>query len=246
MPVTITLGYAFGSGEQVTPEKFHRLVEEANVTGFDVSDLGAGVALPTYGPTRPTLARGLMHYDTTAGLEGLYFSFATPSNASILGWLCATPRRECYCWANSAVSQGTPVFIGKPHGVSNPGDGVGFEYKIFDGAILPHVWQYSAASGPDAAMFITMESTATNGYPVKCMWAGMVPDLLGSLNLMTPSDSGASTGSPLFVNYAGATAWRFGAPTPRNLVFGVQTQNNNSGLGSIIWGTGCAIEDLTV
>jgi hypothetical protein len=244
MPVSITLGYAFGSGEQVTPEKFHRLVEEANVTGFEVSDLGAGVALPTYGPTRPALARGLMHYDTTAGLEGLYFSFASASNASVLGWLAATPRRECYCWANSAVSAGTPVFIGKPHGVSDPGSGSGFEYRVFDGCIFPQVWSYSATSGPDAAMFITMES-ATNNMPVKCMWAGMVPDSLGTLNLISAAASSASIGSPLFVNYAGGHAWRFGQPSARNLVFGVNTQNNSTGLGSIIWGTGCAIEDLT-
>jgi len=245
MPPTITLGFQWQSGEQVTPTKFHRLVEEATVSGFVPSDLGAGVQLPSYGSTRPALARGLMHYDTTAGLEGLYFSFASASNASVLGWLCATPRRECYCWANSAVSQGTPLFLGKPHGVSNPGDGVGFEYKIFDGCLFPHVWQYSGASGPDAAMFVSMESV-TNSMPVKCMWAGMVPDLLGALNLFTPSASGGSAASPLFVDYSGGGAWKFGQPTPRNLVFGVQTQANNTGLGSVIWGTGCAIEDLTV
>jgi len=245
MPVTITLGYAFQSGEQLAPAKFHRLVEEATVTGFQPSDLGAGVALPTYGSTRPALARGLMHYDTTVGLEGLYFSFVTASNASLSGWLCATPRRECYCWANSGMSQGTAVFLGKPHGVSNPGDGVGFEYKIFDGCIFPHVWQYSGASGPDAAMFVSLESV-TNGMPVKCMWAGMVPDTLGSLNLFTPAASGGSAASPLFVDYASGGAWKFGQPTARNLVFGVQTLPNQTGVGSIIWGTGCAIEDLTV
>jgi hypothetical protein len=77
------------------------------------------------------------------------------------------------------------------------------------------------------------------------MWAGMVPDSLGTLNLISAAASSASIGSPLFVNYAGGHAWRFGQPSARNLVFGVNTQNNSTGLGSIIWGTGCAIEDLT-
>lgn len=228
----ISLGFSFRDGDRVSPESLHRLIDEATVSGFNAADLGISVgSVPSYGSTRPTLARGRIHYDTTAGLEGLYYAFLSASAASVSRWLCATPYRSCVCWAASAVSAYTPVFIGRPGVDGNA------EFVAFDGMMFPAVWQFSGASGPDAAHFITLES-AGNNSPVLCAWAGVVP----GVNL-TDTASGASTGSALLVDYAAPGAYKAGARPARSLQFGVFSQSST--VGAVLWGTGCAIEDIS-
>jgi hypothetical protein len=240
MPPTITLGFSYQDGDRVSPTSLHRLVEEATLSGFTAADFDLnGAGFFTYGTTRPTLARGAVHYDTTAGLEGLVYAFASASNASVLGWLYALPHRSCYCWANSAVSAGTPVFLGAPHNIA-----AGPEFTIFDGSFFPNCWQFSGASGPNACFLLTLES-ADNNRPVRCMWAGMVPQWLQTLNVFSGGASRASVGSPLFVDFSDPGAFKFGNPSARNLVLGVSLENNATGLGSVIWGTGAVAEDLS-
>jgi len=230
----ITLGQTYQQGDRVSPTNLNNLVDTATVTGFVPSDFGSSIAFPSYGPTRPGISLAALHYDTTAGMEGLVYAWKTPSNASLSSWLYAFPRRECFCWASSALSAGTPVFVGRPH----PN---GVEFNVYDGAIIPFVWQYSAGSGPDGAFFITLESVLAN-KPVKCMWSGLLPD---SLPLLRNAVSGASISSPLFVNYALPGEIRAGLPTSRNIIFGVNTLNSPTGLGGLLWGNGGVIEDLT-
>lgn len=240
MPPTITLGFSYHDGDRVSPDSLHRLVEEATISGISPGDLAlsAGTGFFTYGNTRPTLARGTVHYDTTAGLEGLVYSFFSASNGSVAGWLSALPHRSCYCWANSAVSAGTPVFAGNPGAAADP------DFTLFDGSFFPNVWQFSGASGPNASFFLTLESV-TNNRPVLCMWAGLVPQFLQTLNAFTPSASRASIAAPVFVDFTGGGAFKFGTPTARNFIFGVSLENNATGLGSVIWGTGPCAEDLS-
>lgn len=236
MPPTITLGRAFSNGEQLTPTKFNQLVDLATITGLVPADFDlSSLQFFTYGPTRPTLMRGAAHYDTTSGLEGMVFAFVSASSASVSTWLYATPRRESMCWASSAISAYTPVFVGKPNSISSSS-----EYTVFDGTLFTNVWQYSGASGPDSAQFVTVESTP-GGAPVKCAWAGMLPDAL----LLNGASSGASAGSPLFVDYTDPGAFKAGAPTPKQLIFGVNTRNVSSGAGSLLWGPGAAIENIS-
>lgn len=235
MPPVINLGRSFVQGEQVTPTKLNELVDTATVTGFNAADFNLqSVQFFTYGNTRPSLNRGAFHYDTTAGMEGVVVGFISASNASVRSWLYATPRREVMCFTHTAVSAYTPMFMGKPHNVTT------VEYITFDGCAFPQVWQYSTASGPDAALFVTLESAAASKF-VKCMWTGILPDAV----LLSGAVSQASVGSPLFVDYSNGGAFKAGRPTPRELVFGVNTLNGPSGAGGILWGFGCAIEDLT-
>ena len=217
----ITLGFSFVNGQKVSPTDLHRLVDEAAIGQFANSDFSGNVQYFTYGPTRPSLVRGAAHYDTTAGLEGMYFAFVSASNGSVSGWLCATPRRECYCWAATNVSAGMPVFLGRPHIF-----GEGRDYTIYDGMIFPTAWTYSGASGADAAYWITLESAGTD-QPVKCMWAGLLPS--GLLGISAPSDT-----NPLYVNVASSGQLASGAPTSRSVPIGI---------GSILWGSGAAIVD---
>lgn len=241
MPPVITLGFDYADGDRVSPTSLHRLVEETTITGIAPADLslGATSGFFTYGNTRPTLARGAVHYDTTAGLEGLVYAFASASNASVLGWLYALPHRSCYCWANSAVSAGTPVFLGRPEPATND-----TEFTLFDGSFFPNIWQYSGASGPNAGFFLTLESV-TNNRPVLCLWSGLIPQFLQTLTAFNGASSRASIGSPLFVDFTGGGGFKFGTPTARNFVFGVSLENSASGLGSVIWGAGPASEDLS-
>ena len=233
---TITLGFSFNDGDKVSPQSLHALVDQASIAGFALSDFGGSFTYMSYGSSRPTLARGAIHYDTTAGIEGLVYAFVSASNASVSGWLYATPRRECYCWTASAVSQGTPVFVGA-RGVASA------EYTVYDGIGFPLINQFSGASGPDAALFITMEAAAPNS-PVKCMWAGMVPSSV-PLNCFGGAASAASSGNPLFVDYADPGAFKFGNPTSRNFIFGVNTLNDPAGRGAVVWGNGPCIEDIS-
>jgi len=235
MPPIISLGRSFVQGEQLTPTKLNELVDTATVSGFALSDFDLGTLnFYTYGPVRPTLARGAVHYDTTTGAEGIVFAFLSASAASVSSWLYGTPRREIMCFTHTAVSAYTPMFMGKPHSVSTT------EYIIFDGCAFPQIWQYSASSGPDNALFVTLESAAASKF-VKCMWTGLLPDAV----LLSGSASQASVGSPLFVDYSAGGAFKADRPTPRELIFGVNTLNGTSGTGAILWGFGCAIEDLT-
>lgn len=220
MPVT-TLGFEFQDGQKVSPNDLHRLVDEATISGFVQADFSGSARAFTYGNSRPTLDRGVVHYDTTAGLEGLYFAFVSASHGSVSGWLCATPRRECYCWAATAVSAGLPVFLGRPHIF-----GEGREYTQYDGIQFPTAWVYTGASGADSGFWITLESV-TNDRPVKCMWAGLIPHSL--LGASTPSST-----NPLYINIAGSAQLASGAPSSRSVPIGI---------GSIIWGSGAAIVD---
>lgn len=231
----ITLGIELKNGTQIAPEDLENLVELASVSGIDATDFAAGVNGLTYSNTRPTLTHGKIHYDTTQGLEGLVYAFLSASNGSVAGWLYATPRRECYCWASSAVSAGTPVFVGVPGYTLNSAP----HYEVYDGCIFPKVYTYSGASGPNPAFFITME-TVEAAKPVKCMWAGLVPTSVVVLNGTT---SQASIASPFFVDYAQAHSVKFGNPLARGFVYGVNTLNNATGEGAVIWGGGPVIED---
>lgn len=231
----ITLGIELQNGQAISPDNLEDLVELATVSGLEPTDFTDGILGLTYGNTRPTLTRGRIHYDTTAGLEGLVYSFLSASNGSVTGWLYALPRRECYCWASSSVSAGTPVFIGNPQYVLN---GPPF-YTVFDGCVFPNVFTYSGASGPNPGFFITMETVEAN-KPVKCMWAGIVPT---SVVVLNGTDSRASIASPFFVDYAVAHSVKFGQPTKRGFVYGVNTLNNATGEGAVVWGTGPVLED---
>jgi hypothetical protein len=235
MAPVISLGRSFVSGEQLTPTKLNELVDTATISGFTAGDFNlASVQFFTYGNTRPSLSRGAVHYDTTAGLEGIIFGFLSASAGSVSSWLYGTPRREVMCFTHTACSAYTPMFMGKPNNVSTQ------EYIVFDGCAFPQVWQYSTSSGPDAALFVTLESAAASKF-VKCMWTGILPDAV----LLSGAASRASVGSPLFVDYSDGGAFKAGAPTKRELVFGVNTLNGTSGAGAILWGFGPAIEDLT-
>lgn len=235
MPPIVTLGRSFINGEQLTPTKLNELVDTATVSGFALNDFNLGsLQFYTYGNTRPSLSRGAIHYDTTAGMEGIVFAFLSASNGSVSAWLYGLPRRELMCFTHTAVSAFTPMFLGKPNNVSTQ------EGIIFDGCIFPQVWQYSTSSGPDAALFVTLESAAASKF-VKCMWTGVLPDAV----ILNGAASGASVGSPLFIDYSNGGAFKAGQPTPRELIFGVNTLNGPTGRGGILWGFGCAIEDLT-
>ena len=231
----ITLGIELKNGQQLSPEDLENLVETATVTGIEPTDFATGINGLTYGNTRPTLTRGKIHYDTTQGLEGLVYAFLTASNASVRGWLYATPRRECYCWASSAVSAGTPLFVGNPQYALN---GAPF-YTIYDGCVFPNVFCYSGASGPNPAFYIAMESAAASS-PIKCMWSGLVPT---SMQVINGTTSQASIASPVFVDYATPFGVKFGRPLARGFVYGVNTLNNQTGEGAVTWGGGPVIED---
>jgi len=225
----ITLGREFVDGDQLTPTNMNDLVDAATVTGFLPSDFNLGsVKFFSYGNTRPALTRGAAVFDTTAGLEGMYFAFVSASQGSVAGWLCATPRRELYCWAASAVSLGTPLFIGRPRTF-----GVGQEYTVFDGCIFPTVYQFTNPSGADAAHFIALESVQPNS-PVKCMWAGIIP---ASLPLLSGS---APPQALLYIdNTAPGRCQAAQTPSAKSIPIGVPL----SGGGAILWGTGGAIDD---
>lgn len=219
---TITLGFSFNNGDRVSPQALHSLVDDASVNNFTTNDFNLGsVQFLTYGSTRPSLVRGAIHYDTTTDLAGLYFAFVSASNGSVSGWLCSTPRRECYCWAASAVSLGTPLFVGTPGQFT-------VEYTVFDGCVFPNVWQFTGASGPDSAFYVALESVGP-GRPVKCVWAGLLQPSLPQLSAASPT-------APLYVDVSAPDSLKWGAPSTRSFPFGI---------GSLLWGNGAAIEDIS-
>ena len=232
----ITPGYLFFPGEQVSPQKLNDTVDLATLGGIPQSAFGTTTKFFSYGSTRPTLTLGAIHYDTTAGLEGLVYAFVSPSNASVSSWLYAMPRRECMCWTNSACSFGTPLFLGLPNHIA-----AGPEFKIYDGLSMPMVWMYSGASGADPALVVALESKTAAG-PIKCCWSGILPDLM----VLGGAGSGASAGSPLFVDYASGGGFKCGAPTPRSIVVGVNTLNGPTAAGAILWGNGPALLDEVI
>jgi len=67
MPPIISLGRSFVQGEQLTPTKLNELVDTATVSGFALSDFDLGTLnFYTYGPVRPTLARGAVQRGESA------------------------------------------------------------------------------------------------------------------------------------------------------------------------------------
>jgi len=238
MAITVTLANPLTDGETLTPAKLHNLIDGATLAGFTRGDFDQSSLFLGYGSSRPSVSNtGQLFYDTTPGLEGAYFGFASASNCSVCGWLCAMPRRECYVFCGTAASAGTPLFLG-----SGPGFSTGEFFTCYDGSFFPKAEPFTGASGPDAVMFLTLESSAGSG-PVKCMWAGLVPDTL-NLNLLNGAASAASVGASLFVDYAEPAQFKFGSPTSRNFIFGVNTLNNSTGAGALIWGAGPVIEDI--
>lgn len=232
MPPVITPGFSFTSGEKVTPGKLHDLVDTCTAGDIPRSEISLGdVTEPSYGTDRPTCAPPRIHYDTTPGLEGLYFAWSSGSNASVCGWLCAMPRRECYCWAASAASAYTPVYPRIPHDAA--GD-YRYGIKDYDGTIFPFVWPHPGGSGPHDNVFLTLESVDAD-KPVKCMWAGLVPDSVALLGL---SGSGASLGDYLYSSRASSAQWGIGPTsafpaTPR--VWGIATRDSSDGGGLLLW-----------
>lgn len=241
MPPVITLGFQFHTGDRVTPEALHRLVDDAVISSFSAAELDIDLSDPsrlpyTYGDTRPTGAVGRVHYDTTPGLEGLYYWWATASNASVAGWLCQFPRRECYLWSHSGVSAGTLVFLHRlsvssasaPFGHWNEGD------QVFDGSLFLNAWVHSAASGARPCAFLTLES-AGNNAPVKCMSMGLVPD---SILLKGYSASPVSAGDYLYTDFVTCSDPKSGPALPSyNYAYGLHTTNTQRGHGALFWGT---------
>lgn len=233
--MSISLGFSFVDGEQITPAKMHRLVDEAVITGLNASNIDTeGVIPPTYGTDRPSASAGRIHYDTTPGIEGLYFSFVSPSNASLASWLCAMPRRECLCYASSAVSAYTPVFHIRPAYL-----GYGVEWIEYDGSFIPKIWEYSSATGCQEGLYITLES-AQPSQIIRCMWAGLVPDDIALRGIS--ENSGCSIGNPLYIQRDGVNSdFHSGGPlAQRSWVYGVHTLNSPTGHGALIW-SGCPV-----
>jgi hypothetical protein len=168
---TITRGYNFQDGEQLTPGKMNDLVDLATITDVTLSDFGSALQAFNWGDADPGVSPGGIWYDTGAD-PGCKFAFVSPSNASISDWLYATPRREAIYWTESSVSLGTPMMLYR-RGFEEGGAG----FKVYDGALLPTVWEQAgsaSASELSPYLVIAMESVG-NGSPVKCAWAGLVP-----------------------------------------------------------------------
>lgn len=186
---TFSRGYTFQPDERLTPGKLNSLVSAGSLGSILSSELGPGLDSLFYGSADPGVTVPRIWYDTASGDEGLKYGFVSPSNASIAGWLYATPRREAYYWATSAVSLGTALFIGNPRSVESSA-----AIHLYDGVGLLRV---HAASGSSTAsesqpgLVVAMESVSAPG-PIKCAWAGIIPGWLFG--------SQASLGNPLFVD----------------------------------------------
>lgn len=240
MPVTVTLGFQFHSGDRVTPESLHRLVDESTLSGFSAAELGIDLSDParlpyTYGNTRPAGAVGRIHYDTTPGLEGLYYWWASASDASVAGWLCQFPRRECYLWSHSGVTAGALVFLHRlseshasaPFGHFNEAD------TVYDGTLFLNAWVHSGASGARHVAMLALES-ALPGRPVKCLSMGLVPD---SVLLKGYSASPVSTGDYLHTDFVTCSDPKSGRTLPaNNFAYGLHTCETVRGHGALFWG----------
>lgn len=235
-----TLGFRFNAGDRVTPGGLHALIDEATISGFALSDFDfTTFRYATYGDTRATLANGCVHYDTTPGLEGLYFGVRSPSSASLSGWLCAMPRRECWIYAGAAVAKGAPLFPTIPHSVSANAARC---WTNFDGLFLPIGYPYSGASGACEVMWLALEAGAAN-MPVKCMWAGLVPDSVPLVGLASSAVTNPA-GAPLLVRPAASSFFDAAtAPANQSFVFGTHTRPSPDGAGALIWSGVAALAD---
>lgn len=191
-----TRGNTFAADETVSPGNLNALVENATVTNISLSELGAAFKAIFYTDTDPGVTSARVWYDTTAGQAGLKYGFVSPSTASVAGWLYATPRREAYYWAATAVSVGSPLFVARADDVESE-----MAAHFFDGLALLKVYPAAgstAATETSPALVIATESV-TGGNPVKCAWAGLVP--------FNTADSNVSINSPLYVDNRAASVF---------------------------------------
>jgi hypothetical protein len=234
---TITRGYSFVDGEQVSPSKLNQLVNGAVLSGVEASELDDGLMPYFYSDSSPGLTHGRLWFDTTPGQEGMKYAFVSPSNASVAGWCYLTPRREAYFWTNSAVSAGQPLCISRTQFAVT-----GLHARIFDGLFFPTVWAYSAHSGGSWAYpsWVVATEAAPADSPVRCAWIGAVPVWTGSSDL--------TAGNPLFVNVqSNNLSWKNGAPSQRSLVLGSVLHSTSNptaaAVAALFWGA-CAHQDI--
>jgi len=165
----------FAENQKLTPSLLNSLVDGAIVDQIVPGDLAAGTQFYFYQNTDPGCSNGRIWYDNTAGLEGLQYSFVSPSNASLCNWLHAFPRRTGYYWTDENVSLGTPLFV---HGTASLIDGRSWAH--YDGLALPRVYVASGRTEMTPEIVVAMES-ATASNPVRCAWHGMIQaDTFGS------------------------------------------------------------------
>jgi hypothetical protein len=185
-----TRGNTFASDAVVTPAGLNDLVEAATVTNVSLDELGADFKSIFYGSTDPGITNARIWYDTTAGIEGLKYAFVSPSNASIAGWLYATPRREAYYWASTTVSIGSPMVIGRYNDVETQ-----MALHLFDGLALMKTYPVAGstvATDVNTAWVVAQEARVGAG-PVRCAWAGLIAADTFSSNI--------SQSNPLYIDH---------------------------------------------
>lgn len=172
MAVTVLPGYQFSAEEQVTPTKLNRMVDLATVYNIPATEFTGGGFQPlAYGSVTPTLARGVIHYDTTPGYEGLKYAFVSASNASVARWLYRTPHFDGIFWAVSGATMALPQVLAafiKPAC-----------FNIYDGNWFPYIHPLLGAAShaslsDNCQVLIPLESRADPG-PVACAMLGLVP-----------------------------------------------------------------------
>jgi len=201
-----TRGYTFEPDEKLSPGKLNQLIENATVSNITAAELGPDFSRIFYTNADPGCTYARIWYDTLPGHEGLKYSFVSPSNASICGWLYATPRREGYYWAETSVSNGTPCFVGSTFTVEN-----WVAYHKYDGTALlkihPAVGS-TTASEATPALVVTTESRSGAG-PVRAAWAGLI-------NANT-HQSQVTFGNPIFIDHHVADRFTSLIPTPTTI-----------------------------
>lgn len=202
-----TRGNTFASDDKVTPAGLNSLVESATVTNVSLSELGVSFKSIFYSDVDPGVTDGRIWYDTTAGQEGLKYAFISPSNASVAGWLYATPRREAYYWADTSVSVGSPLFIAHRNNTETQ-----LAAHAYDGLMLLKAYLVTGstdATGSGPVLVVSQESR-TGAGPVKCAWAGLIP--------ADTFNSQVTQHYPLFIDHHDALAFKSLINTPSSIL----------------------------
>jgi len=232
-----TTGYLFGETEEVTPTKLNNMVDNASMTGLNVTNFAGGTAgVFVYGNTAPPLQRGILWYDTTAGAEGLKYAFVSPSNGSISKWLYLTPKREMICWTPSSASVGYPLYIAdKFQTVFNTTATLArWRAEGYDGAIFPYIIYEGSPSLSSPAMVIPSENVSGSG-PITCIYSGFAQCIFGNAPL--------TAGNRLQVHYEEGPSNTFRdnlGITVRGYTFGISnglTPPPGQNAAAIIWGS---------
>lgn len=167
-----TRGRTFEPDEKLTPAKLNALIDRATVTDIGVDDLGPSLQSYFHTSADPGVTVPRVWFDDSANNGRLRYGWASPSSASVLGWLVALPYREAYYWASTRVSYGTPLFVGR----KNDAESQVCQHK-YDGFNFIKVYHASGSTGATESqlpLVVATESVSGEG-PIRCAFAGLVP-----------------------------------------------------------------------